>query len=140
MDKLDIRARFAAAKELLALDFDDYAFVGFQLPLFWTKEREKAFCEAIKLNGRRCHVFDGGARPGIRRLESLRKWLRELPKPCGILAAFDGTAEATVGGAPKPKQPKLPEQKKCILLKNRLRRLWVQAWIFLLLTEIWSWT
>ena len=82
-----------AAKELLALDFDDYAFVGFPLPLFWTKEREKAFCEAIKLNGRRCHVFDSGARPGIRRLESLRKWLRELPKPCGILAAFDGTAE-----------------------------------------------
>ena len=82
-----------AAKELLALDFDNYAFVGFQLPLFWTKERERAFCEAIKLNGRKCHVFDSGAKPGIRRLEELRKWLRELPKPCGILAAFDSTAE-----------------------------------------------
>ena len=82
-----------AAKELLSLDFENYAFVGFPLPLFWTKEREKAFCEAIKLNGRRCHVFDSGAKPGIRRLEALRKWLRELPKPCGILAAFDGTAE-----------------------------------------------
>lgn len=82
-----------AAKELLALDFDDYAFAGFQLPLFWTKEREKAFCEAIKLNGRRCHVFDSNAKPGIKRLEALRKWLKELPKPCGILAAFDGTAE-----------------------------------------------
>ncbi len=82
-----------AAKELLALDFDDYAFVGFQLPLFWTKEREKAFCEAIKLNGRKCHVFDRTEKPGIRRLEALRKWLKALPKPCGILAAYDGTAE-----------------------------------------------
>lgn len=82
-----------AAKELLALDFDDYAFVGFPLPLFWTKEREKAFCEAIKLNGRRCHVFDRTEKPGIRRLEELRKWLKALPKPCGILAAYDGTAE-----------------------------------------------
>ncbi len=82
-----------AAKELLALDFDDYAFVGFQLPLFWTKEREKAFCEAIKLNGRKCHVFDRTEKPGIHRLEVLRKWLKALPKPCGILAAYDGTAE-----------------------------------------------
>jgi LacI family transcriptional regulator len=82
-----------AAKELLALDFDDYAFVGFQLPLFWTKEREKAFCEAIKLNGRKCHVFDRTEKPDIRRLEALRKWLKALPKPCGILAAYDGTAE-----------------------------------------------
>ncbi len=82
-----------AAKELLALDFDNYAFVGFQLPLFWTKEREKAFCEAIKLNGRKCHVFDRTEKPGIRRLEALRKWLKALPKPCGILAAYDGTAE-----------------------------------------------
>ena len=82
-----------AAKELLSLDFNDYAFVGFQMPLFWTKAREKAFREAIELNGRRCHVFDGSAKKGIKRLLSFRKWLRALPKPCGILAAFDGTAE-----------------------------------------------
>ena len=82
-----------AAKELLSLDFDNYAFVGFPLPLFWTKGRESAFCDAIQLNGRACHVFDKTNKTGLHRLESLRKWLRELPKPCGILAAFDGTAE-----------------------------------------------
>lgn len=82
-----------AARELLALDFDNYAYVGFPLPLFWTKEREKAFCEAIRLNGRPCHVFECKAKSGLHRLEALRKWLRALPKPCGILAAFDGTAE-----------------------------------------------
>ena len=82
-----------AAKELLALNFSDYAFVGFPLPLFWTKAREKAFCEAIALNGRRCHVFDYTEKSEIKRLVALRKWLRALPRPCGILAAFDGTAE-----------------------------------------------
>ena len=82
-----------AARELLALDFDNYAFVGFALPLFWSKEREKAFCEAIRLNGRVCHVFASAAKNNIHRLKALREWLKGLPKPCGILAAFDGTAE-----------------------------------------------
>ena len=37
-----------AAKELLALDYEDYAYVGFPLPLFWSKERENAFCAAMQ--------------------------------------------------------------------------------------------
>ena len=82
-----------AARELLALDFDNYAYVGFPRPLFWTKEREKAFCEAIRLNGRTCHVFARCTKSGIRRLKDLRNWLKALPKPCGILAAYDSTAE-----------------------------------------------
>ncbi len=86
-----------AAKELLALDYSDYAFVGFPLPLFWTKEREKTFCDAIRLNGRRCHVFNGNGKSGIHRLTALRSWIKTLPRPCGILAAFDGTAEELLG-------------------------------------------
>ena len=86
-----------AAKELLSLDFNDYAFVGFPMPLFWSKAREQSFCEAIQLNGRRCHVFDGKGKIGVKRLASLRKWLAKLPRPCGILAAFDGTAEEVLG-------------------------------------------
>ena len=82
-----------AAKDLLALDYADYAFVGFPMPLFWTKTRENAFRDAILLNGRRCHVFDGKGKTGTRRIAVLRAWIRKLPKPCGILAAFDGTAE-----------------------------------------------
>ena len=86
-----------AAKDLLTLDFSDYAYVGFPIPLFWTKAREKAFCDAITLNGRRCHVFPGDGKRDIRRLRALRKWLLALPKPCGILAAYDGTAEEVLG-------------------------------------------
>jgi len=86
-----------AARELLTLDFSDYAFVGFPLPLFWSKEREKTFCESIQLNGRRCHVFDCDGKTGLSRLTALRKWIRNLPKPCGILTAYDGTAEELLG-------------------------------------------
>ena len=82
-----------AAKELLALNLPNYAFVGFRKPLFWSVAREKAFTESIRLNGATCHVFGERCETDIRRLGALRKWLRELPKPCGLFAAFDGTAE-----------------------------------------------
>lgn len=82
-----------AAKELLALNLANYAFVGFSKPLFWSKTRETAFVEAIRLNGATCHVFAEANNPDIRRVVALRKWLKALPKPCGLFAAFDGTAE-----------------------------------------------
>lgn len=82
-----------AAKELLALNLSHYAFVSFSKPLFWSRVREKAFVEAINLNGATCHVFAEANDPDIRRVAALRKWLKRLPKPCGLFAAFDGTAE-----------------------------------------------
>lgn len=98
-----------AARELLSLGFSDYGFVGFPLPLFWTKERERTFCEAIQLNGHRCHVFDSEGTTGMRRLTALRAWIKKLPKPCGILAAFDGTAEELLGACMQ-ENIKVPEE------------------------------
>lgn len=85
-----------AAKELLSLDLPAYAFVGFKKPLFWSKARERAFVGAIKLNGRTCRVFDDASTTGMKRMKALCKWLRGLPKPCGIFAAHDATAEETL--------------------------------------------
>ena len=82
-----------AAKELLALGFDHYAFVGFRLPLFWSVAREKAFADAVRLNGRAYHAFDGKGLTGVKRMKALCNWVAALPKPCGLFAAFDGTAE-----------------------------------------------
>ncbi len=90
-----------AARELLRLGFEDYAFVGFRLPLFWSVAREAAFAEAIRLNGRSCHIFTAGARHGTARIDALRKWLMALPKPCGLLAAFDDTAEVVLSACAK---------------------------------------
>lgn len=82
-----------AAKELLSLNLPHYAFVGFRKPLFWSTARERCFVDAIRLNGKSCHVFEDKGDSEIRRLKGLRKFLRELPKPCGLFAAFDGTGE-----------------------------------------------
>lgn len=82
-----------AAKELLSLDLPCYGFVGFKLPLFWSQIREKAFADAITLNGRPCHIFSASGAAEIKRVSALRAWLKGLPKPCGIFAAFDETAE-----------------------------------------------
>lgn len=98
-----------AAKELLALDYSDYAFIGFPLPLFWTKEREKTFRDAIHLNGRKCHVFDGKGKTSIRRLSALRSWIKTLPRPCGIFTAYDGTAEELLGACMQ-ENIKVPEE------------------------------
>jgi len=81
-----------AAKELLSLGLPNYAFVGFRLPLFWSKVSERAFREAVEMTGHACQAFDGPGEPDLRRLSSLRRWLKALPKPCGLFAASDGTA------------------------------------------------
>lgn len=87
-----------AARELLMLDFHDYAFVGFPSERIWSRGRERAFREAIVLNGKRYHAFTRQVRSGdpLERAGSLRKWLKALPKPCGILAANDNVAEEVI--------------------------------------------
>lgn len=88
-----------AAKQLLSFGFDSYAFVGFKKPLFWSIEREKVFASAIELNSRQCHIFKTKQSGDVHRIEALQKWIAELPKPCGLFAAFDGTAEEVLAAA-----------------------------------------
>lgn len=87
-----------AARELLALDFHDYAFVGYPSERSWSRGRGQAFREAIALNGKTCHAFTRFARQGdtLDWIARLRKWLKALPKPCGIFTANDDVAEDVV--------------------------------------------
>lgn len=85
-----------AAKELLATGFDNFAYVAFHERRFWDDERETAFRKAMELNGKRCSVFragraSGGSSTGF--LRKLRAFIASLPRPCGIFAANDRTAE-----------------------------------------------
>ena len=98
-----------AARELLSLGFSDYAFVGFDRPLFWSNIRERIFIEDIHLNSCRCHVFNPETRHGADRVTALGRWLLQLPKPCGLFAAFDETA-ATVLAACAKEEIKVPEE------------------------------
>ena len=95
----DLRATgFKAAHELLSLNFRDYAFVGFPERRFWSDERERAFREAIVLNGKRFHACTRRVRPDdpLTRAALLREWLKSLPKPCGLFAANDSVAKEVV--------------------------------------------
>jgi len=84
------------AKELLSTGFANFAYVAFHERRFWDDEREAAFAKAMELNGKTCAVFRTGKSPSadyVKRLRQLRDFISSLPKPCGIFAANDRTAE-----------------------------------------------
>ncbi len=87
-----------AAAHLLALDLPHYAFAAFRLPMFWARERCKAFVDAVQ-RSRGCgvSVFDPGCEqaPDVRQ-KALEEWVIGLPRPCGIFAANDYVGEEIV--------------------------------------------
>ena len=89
-----------AAKELLSIGFRNFAFVPFFKNRTWSNQRQKAFCEALKLHGKKCHIFQATESDDtISILNALRNFILELPKPCGIFAANDKTAETIINAA-----------------------------------------
>lgn len=97
-----------AAKELLLLDLPHYAFVGWREPRFWSEDRRKSFQAAIRLHGKDCAVFECPPKlPDARRRALLGRWIKALPKPCGVFAVHDPVAEdvlqlASVNGITVP--------------------------------------
>ena len=83
-----------AAKTFLEHDFAAYAYVSAYAHYHWSEQRKRYFREAIELNGRTCHCFDGTglAASGTATSKRLAHGLATLPKPCGLLAANDLTA------------------------------------------------
>lgn len=91
----------AAAKELMKTGFDSFAFIPFERKTYWSEERKTAFLSAVKLNGKKCSVFDTGSRQlnHMERQQELRKFLSALEKPCAVFAANDLTAADVVTAA-----------------------------------------
>jgi LacI family transcriptional regulator len=89
-----VRVGELAAKELLALNMPNYAFVGWKRPSFWSEDRRQSFMSALKLHGRGCIVFKcPPVLSELQRRESLAAWIRSLPKPCGVFAVHDPIGE-----------------------------------------------
>ncbi len=83
-----------AARELLFDGARGFGYFGFK-GLFWSEERGRHFEDALRINGRGCAHFErplNNVAPRNRdddyRHRFIR-WLKELPKPCGLLAAND---------------------------------------------------
>ena len=86
---------YRAAKELLVTGHPHFAFVPYPQPRFWSDDRECGFKEALALNNLTCETFDGVGHDtlqSVRWQKSLRRWIKRLPKPCGVFAANDAVA------------------------------------------------
>ena len=86
-----------AVRELRALEWKNLAYVGFFAPTYWSDERASTFrAETADLIGG-AHVFlcdrKHPFRDALDLQRRLRLWLRDVPKPCGILAANDFMGE-----------------------------------------------
>lgn len=99
----------AAAKELLLLNREIYAFVGYGDPtVWWTVERYAAYASAIGMHGKNCVTLPEFPLPYTKRLEHLRKWLLSFHSPVAVFAANDDVA-AEVADAAVNVGLKIPE-------------------------------
>lgn len=89
-----------AVKELKSLGLENLAYVGFMESTYWSDERAAAFrSETAGWGGEvsfflydRKHPFRDALDFQLR----LRHWLKNLPKPCSILAANDFMGDQTI--------------------------------------------
>ena len=91
----------AAARELLATDYENFAFVHNAGCQKWSELRERGFAEALAINGKRCAVFRPSDASGgsVGWMKELRHFLTTLKKPCAVFAANDKTAEGVISAA-----------------------------------------
>ena len=91
----------AAARELLATGYANFAFVNAVERKKWSELRERGFAEALAINGKKCVVFraDATNSKGINWMKGLRRFIVGLKKPCAVFAANDKTAEGVISAA-----------------------------------------
>ena len=111
-----------AAREFLSLGLEQFAYYGFS-ELFWSEERCRSYQDALKLNGRTAMVFrrkffeSGRAELEKGERAALANWLKDLPKPCGLLAANDLLATEALSVA-RTIKIKVPEQLSVLGIDN----------------------
>lgn len=83
-----------AARALLAQGvYKSYAFAGYRTDDDWSRERGRAYRDTLQDAGFVGRMFDADHFKGkTEDRATLIKWLKSLPKPCGILAACDDRA------------------------------------------------
>ena len=84
----------AAFRELSAVRPESFAAVEFHKPLSWSTTRAETFRTLAVAEGRPCSVFR--TRQGENkkaRAARLVQWIAALPRPCGVFAVNDETAQ-----------------------------------------------
>lgn len=87
-----------AAKELLSLDCAAYAYVPNFTPISWSHNREVEFSKVLSLHGKTPFCFSSRqkAEDMASWHRNLRRFLKQLPKPCGVFAANDPVGESVL--------------------------------------------
>lgn len=89
-----------AARELMTLGFDDYAFIPWLKPFWWSEDRRESFAECLKMNGKRLHEYCHKAVVSPPMLQSeLIPWIKSLPRPCGVFAVNDFIGKTFISAA-----------------------------------------
>ena len=82
-----------AAEHLLSRGFREFAFVGEETGIAWSRERQAAFRRELAVRGLRCAVYPGLPAAQGRDLALARRdlaaWLARLPRPVAVFAAYD---------------------------------------------------
>lgn len=86
----------AALQHLAAAGFEHFGYCGPSETNAPAAKRSASFREHAERLGRPVHVFEDAWEAGEPMLTMLTKWLRRLPKPCGILAFDDKVAERLI--------------------------------------------
>jgi len=87
-----------AARELMTLGLGHFAYVGWWVKRSWSEMRGAAFARALANSGYECSRFDLTDDDTIPNL-SLQRWIRQLPRPCGIFTANDLVASRFIFAA-----------------------------------------
>ena len=84
------------AEHLIERTFTHFGYLGFD-GIEWSRRRQLGFVSTVSAKGFRCHVFQNP--PGAVRhhghprwedeLDRVAQWVRELPKPAGVMACND---------------------------------------------------
>lgn len=79
-----------AAEHLLARGFKHFGYCGDER-FNWSRWRERAFCARVATAGHavRCYRPEGEPADMATEAADLRRWLREIPKPVGVMACYD---------------------------------------------------
>ena len=86
-----------AARELLAIGLENFAYARASRDWFWCNDRYETFVAALKLNGFRNISESNDIDHDLNKShDDLKSWLKALPKPVGVFATNDRTAELVV--------------------------------------------
>ena len=85
------------AEFFLKKNLTSFAFVGMAEAQAWANERLNGFRDTLAQHGFGCRIYRPPAGTGWKAEEhALRGFLQKLPKPCGLLAAFDSRAKHAI--------------------------------------------